>query len=182
MAEGLSDRAAAGIIGISHVAIAKAKKTGRLPTLPDGSIDRDALLAWDKQRSPPRGGNRATVTAPPAALPDETPAQAVSRIIAETGVPTHERAEAERIRENYNALLRQLEYDTKSGVVVVASEVAALVGAEYAQLRTKLLAIPSERAPQLHRLKTVTEVQDALLAVIIEALEALTRDRDDDTD
>ena len=82
--------------------------------------------------------------------------------------------EAKRIKENYLALLNQLEYDTKSGLVVLVSEVASAVGAEYAKVRTKLLAIPAEQAPRINRLKTVTEVQDALQELITEALEELT--------
>ena len=51
-----------------------------------------------------------------------------------------------------------------------------MVGAEYAQVRTRMLAIPAEQAPRLHRLKTVNEIQDALMAIIVEALEGLTGD------
>lgn len=173
MALGLSNREAAKVAGCSHVAIGKAIRTGRLTPLADGSVDPDVLAAWNKQRGPHRGGNHRPVTAHPG----ETPAQAADRIIAESGVPTHDRAEAERIIANYNALLRQLEYDTKSSVVAAVADIASMVGSEYAQVRTKLLAIPSEQAPRIHRLKTVTEVQDALHGMIVEALEGLTRDR-----
>lgn len=182
MAQGLSDRAAAKSAGCSHTAIAKAKANGRLPALPDGSVSPAALEKWNADRSPSRGGKQLRVAAkvaasiPLVAHAGETAAQAIERIIAASGIPEHDRAEAERIRENYNALLRQLEYDTKSALVVSAAEVAAMVGAEYAQVRTKMLAIPAEQAPRLHRLKTVTEIQDALMAMIVEALEGLTRD------
>jgi hypothetical protein len=79
-------------------------------------------------------------------------------------------------KENYTALLKQLEYDTKSGAVVLVSEVASVVGAEYARVRTRLLAIPAEKAPDIHRLKTVAQVQEYLQRIIVEALEELTRD------
>ncbi|UPG89281.1 hypothetical protein L2Y96_18045 [Luteibacter aegosomaticola] len=105
--------------------------------------------------------------------PGETPAQAAERI-ALSAAP-HSREEAIRIKENYLALLNQLEYDQKSGAVVAVDEVAAAVGASYARVRTRLLAIPAEQAPKLHRLKTVNEVQDALLEMITKALEELTR-------
>ena len=83
---------------------------------------------------------------------------------------------ARRVKENYLALLNQLEYDQKAGAVVWVSDVAKAVGDEYAKVRTRLLAIPAEQAPRLHRLKTVTQVQDALQEIITEALEELTRD------
>lgn len=45
---------------------------------------------------------------------------------------------------------------------IVAREwfVTTAVGAEYAKVRTRLLAIPSSYAPQIHRCKTVSEVND----------------------
>ena len=49
------------------------------------------------------------------------------------------RADADRRKANYDALLRELEYETKNGAVVSVAEVAAAVGAEYAQVRTRLL-------------------------------------------
>jgi hypothetical protein len=84
--------------------------------------------------------------------------------------------EARLLKEKYLGLLNQLEYDKESGLVVEVSEVTTAVGAEYAKVRTRLLAIPAEQAPRLHRLKTVVEVQDALQEIIVEALEELTRD------
>jgi len=68
------------------------------------------------------------------------------------------------------------EYDQKSGAVVLVADVAAAVGKEYSQVRTRLLAIPAEQAPRIHRLKTVTEVQDVLQELITEALEELVSD------
>lgn len=103
---------------------------------------------------------------------DETPAQAAERIVL-SGAP-YDRLEAERIKENYLALLRQLEYDQKSGAVVAVADVAGAVGKQFARVRTRLLAIPAEQAPRLHRLKTVPEVQDALQDVITQALEELS--------
>jgi len=87
--------------------------------------------------------------------------------------------EAKRVKETYLALLNQLEYDQKSGLVVPVSEVVGMVGKEYAMVRTKLLSIPSSHAPQLHRCKTVTELHDGLQRVITEALEDLAHDQVD---
>ncbi|WP_219847338.1 hypothetical protein [Burkholderia multivorans] len=84
--------------------------------------------------------------------------------------------EARRVKENYLALQAQLEYDRDAGLVVAVADVAKAVGEEYAKVRTRLLAIPAEHAPRIHRLKTVIEVQDALHEIIVEALEELTRD------
>ena len=105
----------------------------------------------------------------------ESAEQAVERFLTHTGA-TMTIDEAKRVKENYLALLNQLEYDTESGLVVLVSEVAKAVGEEYAKVRTRLLAIPAEQAPRVHRLKTVSEVQDVLRELITEALEELTHD------
>lgn len=113
------------------------------------------------------GGNKASQ----AALEGETVAEAAERIAL--SVAPHDFDEARRIKENYLALLNQLEYDQKSGAVVAVADVAGAVGVQFARLRTRLLAIPAEQAPRLHRLRTVPEVQDALQDIITEALEEL---------
>lgn len=87
-------------------------------------------------------------------------------------------ADAEKLKENYLGRLKQLEYDLKAGSVVPVAEVTRIVEAEYASVRTRLLAIPAEQAPRIHRCKTVAEVQDVLMSVVVQALEHLTRDRD----
>ncbi len=48
---------------------------------------------------------------------DETPEEAAERIMAASGAP-HDMAEALRLKENYLALLRQLEYEQKSGALI----------------------------------------------------------------
>ena len=89
---------------------------------------------------------------------------------------TAQNQKAKRVKENYLALREQLEYDRESRLVVAVEDVTRAVGEEYAKVRTRLLAIPSENAPRIHRLKTVLEVQDAMYGLIVEALEELTRD------
>jgi hypothetical protein len=106
---------------------------------------------------------------------DETPAQAAERIVTAGGAMLTI-DEAVKRKENYLGLLKQLEYDQKSGAVVSVADISKAVGDDYAKVRTRLLAIPSERAPAIHRLKTVVEVEEALRTAIVRALEELTRD------
>ena len=105
----------------------------------------------------------------------ETPGRAAERILIATGAEM-DFEEARRVKENYFALQAQLQYDQDAGLVVAVADVAKAVGEEYAKVRTRLLAIPSEHAPRLHRVKTVTEIQDVLQELIVDALEELTRD------
>lgn len=112
--------------------------------------------------------------AAPTVRTGETAEEAAERIVAQAGLlPLKEALE---LKENYVARHQQLSYDLKSGAVVLIGDVAKAVGAEYAGARKKLLAIPAEQAPALHRLRTVVEVEDLLRSVIVEALEGLTRD------
>lgn len=188
MALGISAREFARRDGCAHTLVNRAVKCGHLRQLEDGSLDPAQVgTGWREENR--RGGNPVSIpvsipvstqpavsTPPMRAEPDETPEAAAERILTATGA-TMSLAEAERVKECYLALLRQLEYDTKAGAVIAAADVASAVGAEYAQVRTRLLAIPAERAPQIHRLKTVTEIQDALHDMIVEALEELTQDQ-----
>ncbi|AOK33952.1 hypothetical protein [Burkholderia cenocepacia] len=113
-------------------------------------------------------------------LDGESGAQAAVRLLVASGADM-DIEEAKRVKENYLALREQLEYDRDAGLVVEVADVAKAVGEEYAKVRTKLLAIPSEHAPRIHRLKTVQEVRDVLHSIIVEALEELTRDGDGNT-
>ena len=109
--------------------------------------------------------------------PGETIEQATARILIATGANMN-LDEAKRVKENYLALREQLEYDREARLVVAVEDVTRAVGEEYARVRTRLLSIPSEHAPRIHRLKSVLEIQDALHGIIVEALEELTRDGD----
>ena len=83
---------------------------------------------------------------------------------------------AERRKAVALAKTRELDLHERQLLVVPSDVVIEMVGAEYARVRTRLLAIPSEQAPRLHRLKTVAEVEDALRGMVVQALEELTRD------
>lgn len=107
----------------------------------------------------------------------ENPETVAANILAASGIEWS-MDEAKRIKESYLALLNQLEYDTKARAVVRVDRVAKVFGDACARVRTRLSAIPSELAPELHRKKTVAEVVDELRRAINEALEELTRGGD----
>lgn len=109
-----------------------------------------------------------------AARGDETAEEAAERIVQQAGLLSL--AQALTLKENYLARHQQLSYDLKAGSVVLITEVADKVGAEYATVRKKMLAIPSEHAPAIHRCRTVLEVEDKLRSAVVEALKGLTLD------
>lgn len=140
MPQGLGFREFARREGCSDTLVRKAVKGGYLKTFPDGSLDPQLV------GSPWRAGNRREPAAnpvrtevrtepqklAPAKLPSiaavqdgETTEEAAERLIAEAGAPLS-MAEAERVKENYLALLRKLEFETKSNssISLVAAETA----------------------------------------------------------
>jgi phage terminase Nu1 subunit (DNA packaging protein) len=180
----------AALHGVSRKTVTKWKERGWLVFAGD-DVDVDASNALIKKyrssgveavTQPPEGnnaGNKPSVVTRAAKKvtikEGETADQAAARILIATGADMSI-DEAKRVKENYFALREQLEYDRDAGLVVAVADVAKVVGDEYAKVRNKLLAIPSEHAPRIHRLKTVQEVQDLLHSIIVESLEELTRD------
>lgn len=176
MRSGISARAFAKLDGCSSTLVLRGIKEGRLKPLPDGSLD--PALA----RSGWRAGNRQDAAGSAGARPGAQQGDAdadlddAERLIASEGLLSL--VDAERLKENYLARLRQLEYDQKAGAVVPVEAIAKRVGDAFARVRTRLLAIPPERAPRLHRCKTLPEMQDALTEAIVEALQELTADEE----
>ncbi len=110
----------------------------------------------------------------------ESPTETVKRMIAEHGV-TMTLDEARQMKENFLALLTQLEYDIKSGQVLPYKDMIEAVGNEYARMRTRLIAIAPEHGPRLRVLASTTndaEFVQALQEVVYEAMEELSLDAD----
>lgn len=184
-------------IGVTRAAVTKWATAGRIAVTPEGEVDIARSVAMlEKNRDTTRPINRGKSAAAKAAaagvsastavvnaatapdptaeleqLEDETTAEYAARLADATADESFNASKARNTR--YAGLLKQLEYDTKSGMVVLASEVAAVFGAELAAVRTRLLAIPAEKASRLVLLKTAQELQDALLEVITDALSAV---------
>lgn len=148
--------------GISHTAVNKAIKEGRLPKLPSGKLDA-ALVGsgW-------RAGNRRAA----AARLTETPEEAAERAVAEA-VVIPPIADSEAQKEFYLAELRRLEFDVKSGLVAPVAEMTSRVSAALARVRTRLLAFPAEASPALDRCKTPAEIETELRRRVTEVLEEL---------
>jgi hypothetical protein len=171
---GLTNREAGRRARCSHGAIAKAKASGHLATLPDGSVSPEALAEWDAARRTPRGGNQTQVTTQVTSEVPTSESGAAAEEPEQLGPVFSSRNQAELHRDSYAARLKQIEYDLLAGSVVHVDDVAAAVASEYAAVRTRLLALPSEIAAAVARLQTPAEVQAALAAAVHEALEHLT--------
>lgn len=152
--------------GISAQAVSKAIKSGKLTRLPDGTIDPNLVGSWRRHRR----GNTVADQAVPEKI--EQLAEALS------ARAPYSLNEATRVKENYLALLRQLEYDAESGAVVPVAEVAAAVTAEYAAVRNQLLGLPAKLAPRLAFMKSAEEIRAFLAAEMERALECLALARE----
>ncbi|KTS74253.1 hypothetical protein [Pantoea stewartii] len=111
----------------------------------------------------------------------ESASKVVERIISENGLEMT-LDEARQMKENYLALLTQLEYDIKSGQVLPYKDMIAAVGQEYSRMRTRLIAIAPEHGPRLRVLASTTsdaEFVAALQEVVHEAMEELSLDEND---
>ena len=175
MLQTLSKSAAARQAGMSRPGLEKHIRAGRFKMLADGSVDRASFDVWLRQRPPVPSATRQPAAAGGADNEAAENARTAAALVDQDGVFAT-KADAERFRDSFIGRLRQVEYDRESRTVADVKETAQLVGQEYARVRSKMLAIPAERAPQLFRCKTVAELQDMLRDVIGRALQELTAD------
>lgn len=179
---GISIREFARREGCSDTLVRKGIKAGRLVLGADGKLEAkrvgsdwraanrapedrpshvapSASAAAAGQEIPPIGG-LSTIGAPPAGSPLD-------------GMPDDPRAwslaQAERVKEVYLALQRQLKYEIDSGRYVPVDEVVQQVEREYATVRERLLVIPGKLAALLVGLDREA-IETALHGEIVEAL------------
>jgi hypothetical protein len=112
--------------------VRRAVASGKLKPDADGRLD-PALVSsgWrrpirsskavadsaDKSKVSAKNVRSEVVRTDPIVDADDTPTEAAAKIVMALGAE-HELAEAIRIKENFNALLKQLEYEQKSGSLV----------------------------------------------------------------
>jgi hypothetical protein len=162
---GISQREFARLDGCDEKVVRRKIASGHLATNPDGTLDPELVgTDWRKR----------TYKKPDRSEPIDD--HDLASLLDGPGFAMLTKPEAERRKENYMALLKQLEYDTKSGAVVLVEEVATAVVAEFARVRNKLLNIPTRVAPRAAMLKSADEVRALLEDEIALALAELTYD------
>ena len=180
---GLSIRAYAQHRGVSHTAVAKAIKAGRISVEPDGKIDpAKADAQWARNTLPSQNLN--TGASKPAAKVATT---AVSTPVStrEVQVPLETRAAApdyqtsRAIREACAARLAKLEFEERTGKLLNADEVKVKHFNLARLLRDRIQQIPRKLAPQIVAAVVAQPdqrvVEDLLMEAIREALEELSR-------
>jgi hypothetical protein len=116
--------------GVSHTAVQKAIKQGRIKTTADGKIDvEQADRDWDRNTSP--------VNAPKRAPKSD----------GATGGPTY--AQSRAVRELYLARLAKIEFEERAGKLISRDEVTVAAFTKARTVRDNLLNIPDRVAAML---------------------------------
>lgn len=143
MSEGISIREFARREGCSDALVRRAVKAGRLQAFEDGKLD-PALV-----------GKAWRATAPSSAEQpqqddeggDESLEDQADRLLAAGAVPLHDYGEALRRKENYLALLKQLEYEQKSGALVPLEDAETILFDQARAQRDAWLNWPTRVGP-----------------------------------
>jgi hypothetical protein len=130
---GLSIRAYAKVRGVSHVAVLKAAKAGRIPLEPDGTIDpAKADAAWQRSTDPVRGKAKSKPTSPTDKLRPvaEAALGSVRDTLKEQGLPAGGSVtfvQARTAHEIAKAHLARLRLQRMKGELVDRARATALV-------------------------------------------------------
>lgn len=175
-ADTISQSEAARRAGVSRSAIQKHLASGRI--ISEGNrVDLASFNEWLNLKKEVQPSLPPEVQPPPEVAPQVVTLKCSSSPDLEPPAGSLlDMKSALLLEQNAKARIKQLDFDQRSGSVVEIAVVTARVGKEYAAVRRKLLALPAEHAPSIHRCKTVADVQERLRVLITRALEELTAD------
>ncbi len=152
----MSLRAYAQHRGVALSAVQKAIHSGRISTLPDGTLDSDTADAdWI----------RNTQTHAP---------QVVRRGQSEEdeGFGASQYTKARAVREHYQARLAKIDYEERTGRLVSKDEVQVAAFNKFRQFRDNLLNLPDRLAAMLAAETEAARVYEILAGEIRKALNA----------
>lgn len=158
----ISQSEAARRAGVSRTTIQKQLKVGRIKPAGRNKVDLDSFTSWlsSKQDRDPSAALLQTDIIP------YDPSLPVFKTLQD----------AELYKTSYEARLKQLDYDLKSSAVVKVEDVVSALSLQLSAIRTRLLAILAEMAPQIFNCKTVAETQGKMHQLMVRALEELSED------
>lgn len=180
---GLSIRAYAQHRGVSHTAVAKAIKAGRISKEPDGTIDpAKADAQWARNTLPSQSLNTgaakpaAKVATPPVSTPVATGSTRELSPLLETGrisAPDYQTSRA--IREAYAARLAKLEYEERTSKLISADDVEMRTFNLARRLRDRMQTLPRRLAAALAAEQDPRVIEQRLDDEIRQGLEELSR-------
>lgn len=169
---GISGRAYARRRGVTHAAVQKALRTGRITALADGTIDPERADAeWGANTDETKPRNSVSGDPRHRRIPGEPPAPAGSAG-GPGGAPAAYTV-ARAMREGYLARRAKRELEQLEGSLVRADEVKAEAFAAGRRVRDAILAVPDRLAPVLAGCDDERQVHQLLTAELRAALEGL---------
>lgn len=189
MPKGLSIREFARRDGCNEKLVRRKITSGHLVAFDDGSIDPKLVGSDWRARvrqgadTPAAGADSPQVSARGVRSEADDPesiGEIAERILHDAlsdGQPLLSKAGAEQLKENYIALLRQLEYDRRSGAVAEIEEITTAVAAEYQLVKNRLFNIGARVAPRCAMLKSAEEIKALIDGEVTLALQELTLDQ-----
>jgi len=162
----LSQRAYAKHIGMSEAAVRKAIKTGRINLDQNNKINPEvADRQWSENTDPSKQRNISNND-------NILTANNTSNQETVNSNLTYQKSRA--VKETYEAKLRKLEYDIKSGKFIEAAKVKISAFNAARMVRDKLLNIPNQAAPMIINKSDIFEIKQILKNHITKALEELS--------
>jgi hypothetical protein len=154
MRQGISIREFARREGCSDMLVRKALKLKRLKAFADGSVDPNLVGSpWRQSNATGAGTANQSVRRSRSARStlavreDETPTRAANRLLEDGAVELLDYSEALRLKENYLALLRRLEFEARSGELVELAVAEAILFDVFRAQRNAWLNWPTKAAP-----------------------------------
>lgn len=149
--------------GLSHQAVSKAVRAGRIPTV-DGKIDPAVADEIWAQNTRPRADMK--LTGDPLDTENGHDAAALER-------PRATFIAARALREVYAAKRAKAEFEEIEGKLVPVEEVREIAFKTSRAMRDQLLALPSRLAPVLYAAQDVAECHEILEAALLEVCAGL---------
>ncbi|CAG1000248.1 hypothetical protein ARNL5_04039 [Anaerolineae bacterium] len=164
--------------GVSHTAVAKAVKAGRISRTAEGLINPEAAdRQWADNTDPSKPLNSVTGNPRHRRNMDSPSMSSSNPETASTaqagGLPPYSQSRA--IREAYEARLRKLEYEVRIGKLISADEVKVVAFNIARITRDKLMGIPDRLAPILAGISDSHEAHRLLSAEIRLVCEDLSK-------
>lgn len=143
--------------GVSRQTVTDWKQRGLLVFSSDGKVD---FLATDQRLADhgirqPRDSN-------------------LTELAAIDGEPLWSRADAETVKENFSARLKQLEFERESASVVTIDDATRHILNEFGIVRQRCRSIGADVAPKLADMSSAAEIKAAIDDAVVAALADLT--------
>ena len=151
---GVSLRAYARMRGCSLTAVQKAIASKRITTLPDGTIDPErANQEWAKNTFAGQTiGRKPTAPAPPrggSAQPKAPQPPVIPQVGEVSSDPVAAYLRARAVNETFKAKVSQLEYEERTGKLILAVRASEYAATFSAIVKDGLMAMPDRLAPML---------------------------------